>query len=471
MKDLWTSQEIARATGAIVKDVSPINGICTDSRIVKNGDLYIPLRGGKFDGHDFIKEALDKGASASLSEKEIKGIDNLFIVSDTFVALQNLASFSRRRSNASILAITGSAGKTTSKEALGFILSKQYDTWITPKSYNNHIGVPISLSSLHKDKEFGVFEIGMNNPGEIKPLSEMVSPHVALITTVLPVHIGNMKDLNSIAIEKASIIEGLNKDGIIILNKDDDTFDLVYEIVKDYKVVTFGKSKDADYHLISTKNKKNKTIINANLNGKNVNYDIPFSGEHWPVMSLGWLASIDALGADIEKAANDLSFFNLLSGRGEILYIPIGNGFVTIMDESYNANPDSMKLALSNLKNFKGESIKRRIAILGDMGELGSDEIRMHISLKDVIIDSNIDKVYGSGFLIKDLIKSLPENTQGKTKELSEDLSEIITKDIRPGDIYMIKGSRGNGENPRMQCMVEAIVKASREYDKKGKFK
>jgi len=373
-----------------------------------------------------------------------------------------LARQARLRAQATILAVTGSAGKTTTKEALGYLLGKQGSIWITPQSYNNHWGVPISLAGLPAHAPFAVFELGMNTVGEIEALSHLVRPHIALITTVLPAHIGRLGSLETIADAKAEIFKGLCPHGIALLNADDSMFERVKHHAQGHQILTFGKNAQAHYRLLDVESLENNHLrIQAAIKGKAVNYILPFTGQHWPMMSLAWLAALDVLGADIDQAMYDLKTFELLSGRGQVIEMAMHKSKVILIDESYNANPDSVKLALERLNAYNDPCIRRRIAVLGDMGELGFKEIEAHQEIAEYITGTNIDLVHGSGIVIQHLYNALPSQMKGYSCEESQDLAQFLEHHVQPGDIYMVKGSRGGGVEPRMKCLVDAIKKAA----------
>lgn len=464
-KPLWCAQDIAAATGAPLVACPPIMGVSTDTRTLQPGDLYVPLQGTRFDGHAYIKDAFARGAAAAFSAILIPGapLGAIFYVPDTLQALENLAKAARARAKARILAVTGSAGKTTTKEVLRGLLERQGSIWATPGSYNNHWGVPISVAGLKQETDRAVFELGMNHAGELGALSMLVRPHAALITTVLPAHIGNFGSLEQIALAKSEVFSGLDPHAPVILNADDSTFDLLKCQARGREVITFGCAADAHWRLEDVSRVGNQMFVRACVQGRRVSYNLDFEGAHWPVMSLGWLAAVQVLGADVDQAMQDLSHAQLGAGRGALIRIPMAPGHFHVIDETANANPDAMRAALLRLTAHADTAIKRRIAVLGDMGELGDCAPQGHASLRAVINGSAIDLVHVVGPYMTLLWESLPAHQRGILAQTPQDLAIAVAAQAQPGDLYMIKSSRGAAPEPRLQCVLNALKEKGME--------
>lgn len=451
-KPLWTKEEICAATqGGSTGYNWNIQGLSIDSRTTQEGDLYIPIRGETVDGHDFLQEAFKKGASAALIDHLPSSISlekklyNLVEVQDTGKALWSLGIAARQRSKARIVAITGSVGKTTTKAMLAHILSQQAVIGFSEKSFNTKIGVPVSLASMPREAKYGVFEIGMNMPGEIAPLSRLVAPDVALITMIAPGHIEYLKTLEGIADEKVSIIAGLSSDGVLILNRDMPLYEYIRSKVS-HRVLTYGKHPEADLHLVSLhagEGRGEHITAKFKEDAASFAYAIPVAGEHMAINSLGALLVARELGADVLQGANGFKTFEAAERRGrhETLSLPNGGSFYLI-DESYNANPTSVKAALEVLASLKQRfSMKRSIAVLGDMKELGEKTAEYHRSLVEDIKRLNIDHVFTCGTLMKELQEALPEGCSVYHAPSSEELIFPLVEFLQDQDIVMVKGS------------------------------
>ncbi|MGB1077176.1 MAG: UDP-N-acetylmuramoyl-tripeptide--D-alanyl-D-alanine ligase [Bdellovibrionales bacterium] len=457
---IWTAKDAAIATDGKVNTDWNAYGLSIDSRTVQKGDLFIALKGDA-DGHDYVLQALEKGAVAAMVSEMPKGCDDqtpLLMVEDTQKALEALGQGARYRVNAKIVAVTGSVGKTGTKELLAQGLGAQGQTHAAQKSFNNHIGVPLTLASMHAGNDFGVFEVGMNHPGEITPLSEQVKPDVALITTVAPVHLEHFEEgIEGIAKAKAEIFEGMKTGSFAVVNYDIETFPILkaQADLNNVKVVTFGKNESADSVLKSCLVAANGTRINASIMGEDIAYSLQWSGEHIAMNSVAALTAIKLAGGDIQKAAKAMSQLQAPAGRGRREYLDIGdeNNPVTLIDESYNASPTSMKAAFKVLALIDPGRGGRRIAVLGDMLELGDTAPQKHADLALPIRSANIDFVYTCGSLMKNLHKNLPNDNKGKHCENSSDLAEIVTDVLIPGDVVMVKGSLGS----KMNVVVEAL--------------
>jgi UDP-N-acetylmuramoyl-tripeptide--D-alanyl-D-alanine ligase len=459
---LWTRDEIVAATGANVgSGFTHATGASIDTRTLEPGDLYFAIKGDVHDGHDFVPAALEKSASAAVVSKEKAGAfvsDKLIVVPDVLEAMRQMGEAARKRTNARIVAITGSVGKTGTKEAMRLALSRQGVIHASVASYNNHWGVPLTLARMPRETEYGVFEIGMNHAYEILPLTGMVRPHVAVITTIEPVHIEFFPSLWGIADAKGEIFSSIEPGGTAVINRDSPYF----ERMKAHafasaagRVVSFGEHENADIRAERILVKPDQSIVEATVFGRPLTYKIGTAGRHIALNSLSVLAAAHALGADI--ALVSLSFAELKPpvGRGERTMLSIGDGEALLIDESYNANPASMRAALSNLGAVELDRHSRRIAVLGDMKELGDKGPGLHEGLVEAIEANAIDLVFAAGPLMKSLVDKLPKTKVALHTETSAELVDAVRAAVRPGDAVMVKGS--------LSMKMALIVKALKE--------
>ncbi len=448
---LWTAQAIIDATGAVQagEQRKAINGVSIDTRTLQKGDLYVAIKGESLDGHDYVAKAFENGAAAALVSTEnmaqFKGC--VFGVPDTLRTMEQLGVAARERTDARIIAVTGSVGKTSTKEALLHILSQQGRTHASVLSYNNHWGVPLTLARMPQDTQFGIFEIGMSAAGEITPLSGFVRPHVAMITTVEPVHLAQFANVEAIADAKGEIFSGLEASGIAVLPRDNPHFERLYAHAKASKagqIISFGTGEQAEARLIKLSLQPNSSMVEANINGKLIAYKLGAPGKHMVMNSLGILASVEALGGDLALAGLAFASFTPAAGRGARVNLSIKNGAFALLDESYNANPASMRAAFDVLSRVETGKRGRRIAILGDMLELGVDSAAMHSALKEPLEASGIDLVLACGPLSKHLFDALKPSMRCFYAENSQSLEAGVLKIIRAGDVVMVKGSNGS---------------------------
>lgn len=452
---LWTAQDAAAATDGTPFGSWECTGISIDSRNISKGDLFIALKGPSFDGHKFVSAALRAGASAAMVSNIPNGCredDGLLLVHDTTKGLEDLAVAARKRCKARIVCVTGSVGKTGVKEALAEVLSHQGKTHATVGNLNNHFGLPLTLARMPHDCDYAVLELGMNHTGELIPLSKMAQPHVAIITTIASAHLENFANIEEIADAKCEIFSGLQEGGVAVLNADNDYYDHMLQSANDQGVkntLSFGQSKECDFKLLSFEPSScGGSNVHADIKSKIVNFTITHPGFHWVTNSLGVLACIDGLGADVTKATNDLAQLNQLKGRGAIHKINIPGGEVIAIDETYNANEASMRAALDVLSKHDG----RRIAVMGDMLELGPDEVSIHTGLVDCLDEINL--VFTCGTLMKNLHDALPKNKRGAHAVDSENLAPLVAQAIQPGDVISIKSSRGS----RTDLVLDALL-------------
>ncbi|HVY12372.1 MAG TPA: UDP-N-acetylmuramoyl-tripeptide--D-alanyl-D-alanine ligase, partial [Alphaproteobacteria bacterium] len=440
MSVLWTSGDIAAATSGACKGTWTVNGVSIDSRTVKKGDLFVALKGPNFDAHDFVADALKKGAGGALVSHipPRTPSEKLVLVNDTFKALEDLGRASRARSKAKVIAVTGSVGKTGCKEALRQVLSVQKASFASTGSYNNHWGVPLSLSQMPQATAYGIFELGMNHAGELGPLSKMARPHIALITGIAAVHLGHFASLEEIARAKAEIFEGLEADGTAVLNGDD----AYYNVLKDCAVKTgvkniarFGKGADFEARLEEFSLNDESSTVHASILGKKLNYAIGAPGEHWVMNSLAVLLCAALAGADVQRAAESFKDLKLATGRGGTEHINFVGGAFTLIDESYNASPVAVEAAIRVLGRRKPEGDGRRILVLGDMKELGDQSQKLHEALAAPIQEAGIAKVYATGEHMRCLLEALPESLRGGWRATSSELAPQVAENIRHGDV------------------------------------
>lgn len=462
-RPLWTMDEVVAATGGTVEDGpgGPLTGVSIDSRTIEPGEIYVAIKGDVHDGHKFAGAALEAGAGLAIVSRpddSMRGKGPLLVVADDpLAAMERLGRAARQRSTAKIAAITGSVGKTGSKEMLRLALARSGHVHASVKSFNNHWGVPLTLARFPQEAEFGVFEVGMNHPGEITPLVDMIRPHVAVITTVAPVHLGHFSSVEEIADAKAEILTGVVPGGTAVLNRNNPHYERLAAAAKaagiDH-IVTFGEHEKADARLLKAVLHGSCSCVQADILGEPVTYKLGAPGRHFVENSLPVLATAKLLGADLALAALSLADTRAPVGRGERckLHMPSG-GTAVLIDEAYNANPASMRAALALLAQAAPGEKGRRIAVLGDMLELGDKGPDLHEDLLGPIDEAEVNTVYACGPLMAHLWKGLPAGRRGAYADTSDGLSDAVLKDLRPGDVIMVKGSLGS----KMIPIVDAL--------------
>lgn len=468
---IWTARELERVTSGSTSGDWSISGITFDSRHIRPGDAFIALKNKDFhniaggsigtDGHAFIDDALSNGAHAVIASDVPKHLENdprILKVSSTYQALMDMGYGSRARSHAKTIGITGSVGKTSTRDILAMILSSFGQTHQTQKSFNNILGVPITLANQPASCDYSVVEMGMNQTGEITPLTKMTKPDIAVITSIAPAHLANFQDgMKGIVKAKAEIFAGLNEHGIIIIPRDSEYYADLLGLARmscAKQILSFGEHPESDARITSCLEARNGTQISADIKGKKVTYFMP-AGKHMALNALCALLTAEALGLDLTRAAQVLASFTPLSGRGREERINIGDpeNPVILLDESYNASPASMDAAFRVVALIDPGRGGRRIAILGDMRELGADGPKLHADLALPIRAANIDLVYTCGPLMKNLHDSLPANQRGRHTETSTEMAQIVPEVLVPGDVIVVKGSHGS----RMDVVVEAL--------------
>jgi UDP-N-acetylmuramoyl-tripeptide--D-alanyl-D-alanine ligase len=461
MSVLWTAAQLSAATGAKVAPEISVGGVSIDSRTVEPGDLFVALKVER-DGHDFVANAIQRGAGAALVSRDVAGVDakRLIKVADPLQALETLGRARRAQVNARVAAVTGSVGKTSTKEALRHLLGLQGKTHASAASYNNLWGVPLSLARMPIDTQFGVFEIGMNHAGEITPLTAQVKPHVAVVTMVAPVHLEHFNSIADIADAKGEIFSGLQPGGIAVINGDLEWTERLRKHASDAnaKVTTFGRGAGCDVQLVSLHMHEDYSEIEARFFGETLRYRLSAPGQHWAMNSLGVLAVIKAMGGDPIRAASDMAGIVALSGRGAREQVTGPHGRFELIDESYNANPASMASAIAVLGQVKPEG-GRRIAVLGDMLELGPSGPQLHAGLNAALKDARIDRVYAAGPLMRNLWDALAPQVRGVYGASSKEIAETVAAELRAGDVVMIKGSYGS----KMVVVVEALRRLAQQ--------
>lgn len=440
-KSLWTSADAAAATGGKAVGAWAISGLSIDTRSLQPGDLFVPLKDAR-DGHDFIPQARDADAGAVLSER-IEEAEPALIVDDTLGALRDLAVAARNRSDAKRIAVTGSVGKTSLKEAIAAICETQGQTHKSLKSFNNHWGVPLTLAAMPRETQYGVFEAGMNHAGELADLSPLIAPDIAVITKIAPAHLAHFENVDAIAAAKAEIFEGAAKGGIAILNADDDYYDYLSGRAKDrgLTVMSFGEHADAHVRICNARTAPAHISADLIVGGDSYELNMSLDGAHWISNAACAVAATFAAGIDPSVAVKALAGFGALQGRGERLVIRLDDKTVTIIDESYNANPESMRASISALETAAG----RKLAVLGDMFELGSDELSHHAALAAPLEAAGVSRVIVAGECMRALRGALPRAMRGPWAADATHALTALQNELQDGDTVLIKGSNATG--------------------------
>ncbi len=440
MTELWTAAGLQAATGGTFRRPFAAKGVSIDSRTLQPGDLFIALQGDT-DGHAFVADALARGAAGAMVHG-MNGLPDdapLLVVDDTLAALHALGQAGRARFTGKMLAVTGSVGKTTTKEMLRAALSAFGPTHAAEASYNNHWGVPLTLARLPANAAFCVAEIGMNHAGEIAPLARLVAPHVAIVTAVASAHIGHLGSIEAIADEKASVLQGLEPGGIAVLPGDSPFLARMAEAAPG-RVITFGGIDGADALLLRV------APVQASIIGQRVEFPLAAPGRHMALNAVAVLAACAVLGLDVAIAGAALTTFRPIAGRG--MQRPIRGGDIILLDESYNASSASVRAALGVLAALPG----RRVAVLGDMLELGQFGPAEHAGLAPDVTAS-ADLLYACGPLMRHLYDSVPDRQRGAHARDSTALAPLVAAAVRPGDAVLVKGSLGS----RMRLVVTTL--------------
>ncbi|MBY6260820.1 UDP-N-acetylmuramoylalanyl-D-glutamyl-2,6-diaminopimelate--D-alanyl-D-alanine ligase [Azospirillum sp. 412522] len=475
---LWTAEDAAAATGGRLAGPSAwtATGVTIDSRKVAPGDLFVAIRGPNFDGHVFVGAALAAGAAAAMVDhlpdglpaNSMEGAPLLIAPVDPLEAMAALGAVARAHCGARLVGVTGSVGKTGTKETLRHVLSAQAPTYATEGSLNNHWGVPLSLARLPADSVYGVFELGMNHAGELGPLSRQVKPHVAIVTTVEAAHLEFFSGVEAIADAKAEIFEGLDANGVAVLNRDNGQYARLAAAARRHGLThiwSFGTHEEADARLVDCSLHATCSAVTAVIRGERLQYCLSQPGRHWVMNSLAVLLAVKALGADVAAAARSLSSLQPVKGRGTRKRIRLSQGAFTLIDESYNASPAAMSATLEVLGKIDPGAGGRRIAVLGDMRELGNRADALHVALAEPLRAAQVDAVYACGPHMKMLFDRLPAAMRGAWTETSVELAPIVTGAVKGGDVIMVKGSLGS----RTGLIVDALAALDSGHESEDK--
>ncbi len=465
MSLLWTCEELLAATGGRPLGNLPdgITGISIDSRSLKRGEAFFAIKGDRVDGHDFASSAHAAGAGLLVvAEGKLPALGRLtvpmIVVHDVLEAMVAVGKAARARSKAKVIAVTGSAGKTTTKEALRLALSPSGKVHASDRSFNNHWGVPLSLARLPADANYAVFEIGMNHAGEIRPLVKMVRPHIAIVTLIAAAHLGHFKNLDEIADAKAEIFEGLVKGGHALINRDDERWKLLEKSARAAGIENiwgFGEHSRAQFKIVGFGATETGSAFTARMEGKDRAVTLGAPGRHMAQNVIAVLAAAQLAGADVDKAASELARLEAEAGRGRIHRLKHPKGKFTLVDESYNANPASMRAAIELLTAMPTGGNGRRIAVLGDMLELGDHSAKQHAGLAEPLIEAGIDKIMLGGPEMAALNDKLRETKKVDYLPALDELEPAVLSAVRPGDVLMIKSSNGIG----FARIVQALLK------------
>lgn len=472
---LWTLQELKTIFAIEMPGNWNCFGVSIDSRTVEEGDLFFALSGPNFDGHVYVKNALEKGAAGAVVSKQVPGVDpkKMIVVTDVMEALIKLGKAGRNRVNVPIIAVTGSVGKTGTKEALKVALSRHKKTHASVLSYNNDVGVPLSLARMPYDTQYGVFEMGMNHKGELEELVKLVRPDVAIITTVELAHSEFFENVEEIADAKAEIFTSMNNGGIAILNSDNAHFERLSKRAKEAgikKIISFGNNEKADVKVLRYFFHDTCSCVIADIMGKVMTYKVGMLGYHWVMNSLAVLAAVDVVGGDLGLSGLGLAELQPLVGRGRrerIYFNLVSDASFLLIDESYNANPASMKAAIETLGECESHERGRKIAVLSDMAELGEHADELHAELGITIKDTDIDELFLVGKHMKHLADYIVNQISSINVNYFNDkdaLQRALLHDIRDGDVIMVKGSNSGG----MSTIVDTLKKLDLNQDKQA---
>ncbi|WEX11346.1 UDP-N-acetylmuramoylalanyl-D-glutamyl-2,6-diaminopimelate--D-alanyl-D-alanine ligase [Chelativorans sp. AA-79] len=468
---LWTSSDLVAALGGRHFGTLPegVTGISIDTRTLKRGEAFFAIKGDRFDGHDFATAAMAAGAGLLvISEDKLPALGRLtvpkVVVPDVLEALGSLAAAARARSGAKVIAVTGSAGKTTTKEMLRHALSSVGRVHAADRSFNNHWGVPLSLARLPADADYAVFEIGMNHPGEIEPLTQIVKPHVAIVTMIAAAHLGAFKSLDEIAEAKGEIFAGVVRGGHAIINRDDQRFKLLSNMATEAGVKNiwgFGENVRAHFRLAQYEPQDDHSAVTIKIAGQELVGRIGAPGRHMVQNALAVIGAGYLAGADVSKLLLALGDFSVEAGRGKRHRLGVGGGSFTFIDESYNANPASMKAALQLLDSSPVTGEGRRIAVLGDMLELGVHSAKLHEALADIVAATKTDLLFLAGAEMKALADNPPAELPVEYRESVGELQPLLLDAVRPGDTIMIKASKGIGFSKLVDAFLQTFPAAA----------
>ena len=453
---LWTAHELVEATGGVLSVPFDASGVSIDTRTLADGDLFVALLGEGRDGHAFVADALAKGAAGAMVHAEVAPAAPVLRVDDTQAALARLGGFARARfgdAGGRLVAVTGSVGKTTTKEMLRTALSAYGSTHAAAASYNNHWGVPLTLARTPRGARFCIAEIGMNHAGEIEPLAKLTRPHVAVITTIAKAHVGHLGSIEAIADEKAAIMRGLEPGGIAVVPADSQQLPRLLAASAGATVMTFGIAPSADVRLLDAETDADGSVIRIAIIGREVSLRLNAPGRHMAMNALAALAAVAALGLDPNLAVEALQAFVPLAGRGSRREVAIPGGSILLLDESYNGNGASIRAALDVLRL---QPARRRIAVLGDMLELGDEGPSEHAGLADAV-NLSADCLFTCGPLMQNLFDAVAHSKRGAHAADSKTLAPIIAASLKSGDAVLVKGSLGSG----MRRIIDTLEAAT----------
>ncbi len=460
---LWTAAEVLTALDCKTQSGRSdwtAGGVSIDSRTLEAGDIFFALSGPNFDAHDFVAQAFENGAAAAVVTHDPGRCSPdaaMLVVGDVTTALQQLAIAARNRLQGKVVAVTGSVGKTGTKEMLRLGLGALGRTVANTGNLNNHWGLPLSLCRVPVDTNFTVLEIGMNHPDEIRPLAKIARPHVAIVTAIEPVHVEYFHSVDEIADAKAEIFEGIEPGGAAVINHDSPYFDSLAAAARGAgteKIIGFGWDDAADVQLLDVELAATSSTVEAAVGGATLRYRIGAPGLHVVMNSLAVLGTVSAIGGDVHNAAKALDHFTPLKGRGQLTSVHLADGAFLLIDESYNASPASMRAAMAVAGRNRSERNGRRIAVLGDMLELGDRAIEEHRALVAPLSDNNFDLVFTAGQYAQNLWRALPDDMRGGHSISPDKLSMVVASAVRAGDVVMVKGSLGS----RVGVVVEALL-------------
>ncbi|MBY5736333.1 UDP-N-acetylmuramoylalanyl-D-glutamyl-2,6-diaminopimelate--D-alanyl-D-alanine ligase [Rhizobium leguminosarum] len=482
MSWLWTTEDMIAAMAGRPFGTLPegITGISIDSRSIAPGEAFFAIKGDRVDGHDYASMAMANGASLLVvSEARLPAMGRLtvpmIVVEDVLAALGRLGLASRERSRARIIAVTGSVGKTTTKEMLRHVLSPSGRVHASVASFNNHWGVPLTLARMPEDTDYGVFEVGMNHPGEIRPLVAMIRPDVAIITTIAPAHLGNFKNIKEIAAAKAEIFEGLEPGGHVVLNRDNDQFNFLDRTAQSHGIEhihSFGQHAKAEFRLAEFNGSDENSTLWLTIGGETLEVALGAPGRHIAENALAALGVVRIVGAEMQKAIEALATLRPEKGRGKRHRLVIGGGSFTLIDESYNANPASMRAAIALLAASEPTGRGRRIAVLGDMLEMGEYAQKVHTDLAVPLLAAGIEHVWLAGAEMAVLKESLPESVHVEYRENTSELTDYVLNSVAPGDVLMVKSSLGIGFGKIVAALLDKFppfADTQREFDRVNK--
>lgn len=455
---LWDSTTLSEALGQAVEPGISATGVSIDSRAINKGEIFVAIIGDSFNGNEFALEALKKGASLAIVDNSainLKGYAaQVICVDDTLQALNKLAYYARARIKGKLIGVTGSVGKTSTKEMLKLALEGQGECYASKGNFNNHWGLPLCMANMPAATDYAVIEMGMSSAGEMRHLSLLAKPDVAIITTIEAVHLEFFNSVSAIAAAKSEIFEGMDKGATAIVNHDNPYHQIILGFARDkgLNALSFGSSQKTNFKIENYEAVNGKSHIKAECMGRDIDYTIGVIGKHIALNSLSVLAAVYAVGAELDYAARCLAGFASHKGRG--LVHKVAKRKLTLIDDCYNAAPVSVKAALSNLGTYKPNA-GRLIAVLGNMMELGPKSVDMHMDLLGDITGNNVDRVYTIGHLMEHLHNKLPANIAGSHCSNASEMAEILKKDLMPGDVVLVKGSN----SMKLSGIVEELIK------------